>query len=127
EMDMRLARRSRDRYHRDITDFPGQAASYRRRMPSGEPLDDNAAVWYQQSFAHFPTDSVRQLGDVIRGGFDQYPKTSTAALESVCAEARHPRVVTALRCTDATGPFHPIQRHRSSIRFRLGFSASASR
>jgi len=82
----RFRTRSQAQYQREIADFREQAAAYRRPMLFGAPLDDNAAAWYQQSFPHFSTESVRQLGDVIRGGFSQYSETATTAIESICAE-----------------------------------------
>jgi len=117
EVRTRIRRHYGDRYQRDVADFREQAAAYRRPMLFGAPLDDNAAAWYQQSFPHFSTESVRQLGDVIRGGFSQYSETATAAIEGICAEADSPRVGSALRCSrcdwglspDTTTLEHPLQ------------------
>jgi hypothetical protein len=95
----RLPARTRDHYQREVAEFREWAGAYRRPMLFGDPLDGNAAVWYEQSFAHIRTVSAEELGVAVKGGFTEYPKTATAAIKDVCAEAESRRVTDALRCT----------------------------
>jgi len=125
EVRTRIRRHYGDRYQRDVADFREQAAAYRRPMLFGARLDDNAAAWYQQSFPHFSTQSVRQLGDVIEAASVSIQRRQLRQSRASVPKRIVPASAALCDAAGAIGAFHPTQR-RSNIRFRRGFLASAS-
>src|SRR5438034_4608584 len=107
ELRPRILKRYSDRYQRDVADFREKAASYRRLMLFGDPLEGNAAVWYQQSFVHVRTMYISQLADVARGGFTHYANTVIPSIVDECSESESNRIHDALRCTHCNWDLSP--------------------
>jgi hypothetical protein len=79
-----------------------RVASQRKFVIFGEPLDQNAAIWYQRAFAKLssmPTDTRKVLGEAVERGFAGDPRPLRALFDDRCREIHSPRVNDALRCT----------------------------
>src|SRR2546428_8802166 len=76
----RYLARYAERYKREISEERQRAASYRRPVLFGEPLERNAATWYRLALAHLSisADARKALAAATPDGFDRAPATATA-------------------------------------------------
>jgi len=76
--------------------------TYRRPFVSGEPREQNAAVWYRLSLARIPTgwlsDSTR-VERLLRDDVSNNAAELDAVMSGPCAESQSSRMVEALRST----------------------------
>jgi hypothetical protein len=96
----RYLRRKSQRYLEEIEEVRQRESAYRRPLVFGEPLDQNAAVWYRQALLHVSAwrGDEATLRAAVKAGITGYP-TSGAPAHDRCAEARSARVRNALRST----------------------------
>src|SRR5438552_947236 len=87
---------------RDHSQQKQRVAEYRRPLPVGEPLDQNAAVWYRLAFAKTamqPADTAETLGAAVKAGAHDDSSRRSQLLREHCGEVRSARVQRALACT----------------------------
>lgn len=70
-----------------------------RRPVFGQPIDQNAAVWYGRALPHLSAVKLPDLTPAMNAGAAQYDVATEALLDGPCAEAGSERVQTALRCS----------------------------
>jgi hypothetical protein len=99
EIGRRYLDRRAVRFRGESRDIQMQGAAYRRPMIVGEPLDQNAAVWYRQALPHVTAKTFTGSVPVLQKGFAFYDDGLTPELAEKCAEINRPRLQSALRCT----------------------------
>jgi hypothetical protein len=90
------------RYRQAVIEDRQRVAGYRRPLPVGEPLDQNAAVWYRLAFAKTamqPADTAETLGAAVKAGPHDDSSGRSQLLRDHCTEARSARIQHALACT----------------------------
>lgn len=78
------------------------AASYRRPIVVGVPLEENAATRYRSAFTNLeslPHDTSRQLGALVNQGTALDISTAQSFLAAQCGEVQSREFRDALRCT----------------------------
>src|SRR5262249_26872160 len=72
--------------------------AYRRPVIFGEAIDQNAAVWYGQAFAHVPSTLDQHVAAILTAGPAGLDASAESTVAASCGEMRSPRFQTALRC-----------------------------
>jgi hypothetical protein len=87
---------------RELAREQTRVSSYRRLLLFGEPLQQNAAIWYRLSLAKIPlgpADNLHAIGRAVGRGFADDASSLNALVHDRCLEAQSARIREALRCT----------------------------
>ena len=90
------------RYRQAVLEDQQRVAEYRRPLPTGEPLNQNAAVWYRLALARTalqPEDTAETLRAAVKAGVNNASSKLPQLLREHCGELRSARVENALACT----------------------------
>jgi hypothetical protein len=117
----RYLSQSRERYQRGIVQLRDRRGRYQRPVVFGEPLQQNAAIWYRLALPHLSIwrDDTSSLAKVVNGGFAEYEVTITPLVKERCGEAKSVRIQNALRSTYSDWDLSPGMSHLVSFDYNL--------
>jgi hypothetical protein len=87
--------------NREITQERLRVSLSRRPVTFGEPLEQNAAVWYRRAFARIVgsrVEELQRLQQSVDAGYERYSNIGQG-FDATCHEATGLRAENALRCT----------------------------